>query len=229
MTITTTKLTRWAGLCAVVAGLLFIAVQINHPPLGLALVTSAEWTVRQSMKVLMTVLALAGITGMYLSQVRKVGVLGLLGYLIFGAGYLVMMSIEVAALVILPAIASSAPGYVSDVLAVATGGTATGDIGLFPALSLLSGVGYMAGGLVFGIALFRANVLARWAAVLLAVATTATMAIPLLPWINQRLFAVPTGVALIGLGYSLWRSQRSRADASVSEAVSAPLQPAVSQ
>ncbi|MGB7962394.1 MAG: hypothetical protein WCF12_05450 [Propionicimonas sp.] len=229
MTITTTKLTRWAGLCAVVAGLLFIAVQINHPPLDLALVTTAEWTVRQSMKVLMTVLALAGITGMYLSQVRKAGVLGLLGYLIFGVGYLAMMTIEVAALVILPAIASSAPGYVSDVLAVATGGTATGDIGLFPALSLHSGIGYMAGGLVFGIALFRANVLARWAAVLLAVATTATMAIPLLPWINQRLFAVPTGVALIGLGYSLWRSQRSRAEASVSEAVSAPLQPAVSQ
>ena len=31
MTITTTKLTRAAGLSAVVGGLLFIAVQINHP------------------------------------------------------------------------------------------------------------------------------------------------------------------------------------------------------
>lgn len=229
MIITTTTLTRVAGLCAVTAGLLFIAVQINHPPLDLAFVTTTEWTIRQSMKVVMTVLALAGITGMYLSQVRKVGVLGLLGYLIFGAGYLVMMSIEVAALVILPAIASSAPGYVSDVLAVATGGTATGDIGLFSSLSLLSGIGYLAGGFVFGIALFRANVLARWASMLLAVGTTATAAIPLLPMINQRLFAVPTGVALIGLGYSLWRSQRSRAEASVSDAISAPLQPAVSQ
>lgn len=229
MTITTTSLTRMAGLCAVGAGLLFIAVQINHPPLDLALVTSTEWTVRQTMKVLMTVLALAGITGMYLSQVRKAGVLGLLGYLIFSAGYLVMMTIEVAALVILPAIAASAPGYVSDVLAVATGGTANGDIGLFQALSLLSGIGYMAGGLVFGIALFRANVLARWASVLLAVATTATLAIPLLPMVNQRLFALPTGVALIGLGYSLWRSQRSRVQASVSATIGAPLQPAVSQ
>lgn len=229
MTITTTTLTRAAGLSAVIAGLLFIAVQINHPPLDLALVTTTEWTVRQSMKVIMTVLALAGITGLYLSQVRKSGALGLLGYLIFGSGYLAMMSIEVAALVVLPAIAASSPGYVSDVLAVATGGTATGDIGLFSTLSLLSGIGYMAGGLVFGIALFRANVLARWASILLAVATTATMAIPLLPMINQRLFAVPTGVALIGLGYSLWRSQRSYAAVAASEAISAPLQPAVSQ
>ena len=33
MTITTTTLTRAAGLSAVAAGLLFIAVQINHPHL----------------------------------------------------------------------------------------------------------------------------------------------------------------------------------------------------
>ena len=34
----------------------------------------------------------------------------------------------------------------------------------------------MAGGLLFGIALFRAGVLARWAAVLLAVGTVVTVA-----------------------------------------------------
>jgi hypothetical protein len=26
---------------------------------------------------------------------------------------------------------------------------------------------------------------------------------------NQRLFAIPNGIALIGLGWSLWRDQRS--------------------
>ena len=41
-------------------------------------------------------------------------------------------------------------------------------------------------------------------------ATPLSLAIPLLPWINQRLFAVPTGVALVALGYSLWRQQRSQ-------------------
>lgn len=211
MTITTTTLTRAAGLCAVAAGLLFIGVQINHPPVDLALVTTTEWIIRQSMKVAMAVLALLGITGMYLSQVKKTGALGLLGYLTFGTGYLSMLTVEVAGLVILPAIARSAPGYVGDILAVATGGVAVGDIGLLQPLNLLAGLGYMAGGLVFGIALFRANVLARWASVLLAVATTMTLAIPLLPWINQRLFAVPTGVALIGLGYSLWRQRHRQA------------------
>ena len=64
---------------------------------------------------------------------------------------------------------------------------------------------------MFGIALFRAGILARWAAALLAVAAVATMAIPLLPMVNQRLFAVPNGIAMIGLGWSLWREQRSAA------------------
>jgi len=213
MSLTTTSLSRAAGLCAVAGGLLFIAVQINHPPVDLALVTTPEWTIRQTMKVCMTVLTLIGIAGMYLSQVRKNGVLGLLGYLILSFGFLSMLVVEVAGLVIMPAIAGSTPGYVSSVLAVALGGKATSDIGLMVPLSLLMGLGYMAGGLVFGIALFRAKVLARWACVLLAAATTFTAAIPLLPQINQRLFAVPMGLAMVALGWSLWRQNRIRAAA----------------
>lgn len=210
MSISPTALARVAGLSAVAAGALFIAVQINHPPLDVAFVGTTEFAIRQSMKIAMTVFALVGITGMYLSQVRKAGVLGLVGYLVFGAGYLAMFSVEVIGLVVLPAIASTSPGYVSDILAAATGGSATGSIGLLGSLNLVAGFGYLLGGLVFGIALARAHVLARWASILLAVATTITMAIPLLPWINQRLFAIPTGVALIALGSSLWRRQRTQ-------------------
>ncbi|MGZ8704377.1 MAG: hypothetical protein ACXWXV_09100 [Aeromicrobium sp.] len=226
MTITTTKLTRAAGLSAVVAGLLFIAVQINHPHLDVAFVTTTEWKIRQTMKMLMAALSLVGITGMYLSQVKKTGVIGLLGYVLFGAGYLFMMSVEVVGGVVLPSIAHSSPGYVTDVLAVATGGEAAGDIGLMQPLIAAMGIGYLGGGLIFGISLFRANVLARWAAALLAAATVATAAIPLLPQINQRLFAIPTGVALIGLGYSLWREQRTLAAQPVPSTVSSQLDPA---
>jgi hypothetical protein len=174
------------------------------------LVTSPEWVIRQSMKVCFAVLALIGVTGMYLPQVKKTGVLGLIGYLIIGAGYLTMFAVEVIGLVVIPTIAHSAPGYVSDILAVATNGTPVGDIGAFTTLSLVGAATYLSGGLVFGIALFRAGVLARWACVLLAVATPLSLAIPLLPMVNQRWFAVPTGLALIALGYSLWRESRSR-------------------
>jgi len=211
MSLTTTSLTRAAGLCAVAGGLLFIAVQINHPPVNLALVTTPEWAIRETMKISMAVLTLIGIAGMYLSQVRKNGWVGLLGYLILSAGFLMMLTVEVAGLVVMPAIAGSAPGYVSSVLAVANNGTGTQDIGLMAPLNLLVGLGYMGGGLVFGIGLFRAKVLTRWGSLFLAVATPLSAFIPLLPQINQRLFAVPTGLALIVLGVSLWRQSRSRA------------------
>lgn len=56
--------------------------------------------------------------------------------------------------------------------------------------------------------------LARWASALLAVAAVLTMTIPLLPMVNQRLFAVVNGIAMIGLGWSLWREQNSAATSS---------------
>ena len=68
----------------------------------------------------------------------------------------------------------------------------------------------MLGGLIFGIALFRTGVLARWAAVLLAVSTVGTAALAVLPQAFDRPMAVPEGIALIGLGVSLWRTQTSR-------------------
>jgi hypothetical protein len=226
MTITTTTLTRAAGVAASVAGLLFIAVQIKHPHLDITFATTTEYTIRQTMKVLFAVLSLAGITGMYLRQTKQIGVLGLIGYVVFSVGYLAMMSVEVVGAVVLPSIAHSAPGYVTDVLAVATGGHAAGDIGLMQPLISVMGIGFLGGSLLFGIALFRANVLVRWAAPLLAGAAVATAASPLLPQINQRLFAIPTGVALVGLGYSLWREQRTPAVVPLASTVSSQLDPA---
>ena len=208
MTITTTALMRAAGAAAVAGGLLFIAVQIKHPHLDATFTTTTEYMVRETMKILMAVLSLIGITGIYLRQVSQTGVLGLIGYVLFGVGYLAILSVQVVGVFVLPTIADSQPGYVNDVLAVATGGTPTGDVGLFGSLSQ-AGIAYIVGGFIFGIALFRARVLARWAAALLAVGAIATLASSLLPQINPRLFAIPVSVALIGLGFSLWRSTRT--------------------
>lgn len=227
MHITSATLGRAAGLAAVAAGALFALVQINHPPMEVASVHTTEWVVRNTMKTVMAGLALAGFTGMYLRQVRRAGVLGLVGYILLAIGYLTMLAITFVAAYILPALAESAPRYVDDVLAVASGGTATGDVGLFTAANQVSGFGYLVGGLLFGIALFRARVLARWAAALLAAGTVATALLPVLPYAVHRLFALPTALALIGLGLSLWRDQRtvvraSEAPAAVSIASAAP-------
>jgi hypothetical protein len=226
MQITTTKLTRAAGLAAVTAGALFIAVQVKHPEITLDFVQTTQFKVRQGMKIAMASLALAGIAGMYLRQVRQMGLLGLVGYLLFSVGYLAMLCVETIALVVVPTIVGSSPEYVEGVVAVATNSSSSADLGLFRPLNLVIAAGYLLGGLIFGIALFRAGVLARWAAALLAVAAVLTMTIPLLPMVNQRLFAVVNGVAMVGLGWSLWREQRAAETEPVTSTVGARLDPA---
>ena len=208
MTVTRTTLIRSAALAAVAAGLIFIGVQIGHPHSDVTAVTTTEWAVRNSLKVVMTILALAGITGMYLRQVRQTGLLGLLGYVVFGAGYLTLMSTAFVSAVVLPSIAGTDPGYVDDVLAAATNGSAIGDIGLMQAALNVTGITFLGGGLLFGIALYRARVLARWAAALLAVASVLTASLAVLPDAFYRFLAFPNSIAMIGLGYSLWLSTR---------------------
>lgn len=215
MKITPERLGQAAGIAAATAGAIFIAVQINHPPLDLHTVTTTDFLVRSLAKALMAMLALAGITGIYLRQVRQTGLLGLIGYLIFSVGYFLMFGVEFLAAFVLPSLTDSNPQFVTDVLSVAVGGTPVGSIGLMQSVLTISGIGYMLGGLIFGIAIFRAGILARWAAALLAVGTIGTVALAVLPESFNRFFALPVGVALIGLGVSLWRDQRKQAAVSV--------------
>jgi len=219
MKITPERLGQAAGIAAATAGAIFIAVQINHPPLDLHRVTTTDFLVRSLAKALMAMLALAGITGIYLRQVRQTGLLGLIGYLIFSVGYFLMFGVEFLAAFVLPSLTDSNPQFVTDVLSVAVGGTPVGSIGLMQSVLTISGIGYMLGGLIFGIAIFRAGILARWAAALLAVGTIGTVALAVLPESFNRFLALPVGVALIGLGVSLWRDQRKQAAASVAAEV----------
>ena len=206
MTITPNLLTRWAGLAAVAAGAIFIGVQINHPDLNATSIQTTNVYVRDCLKVLMAALALAGITGMYLHQVRKHGLLGLIGYVVFTVGYLGIMSVTFAAAYVLPEVATSNPGFVNDAIVVNTSrGTMHGDIGAFATAIKVGGFAYMVGSLLFGIALYRARVLPRWASALLAVAGIATAALSLMPDALYRLLALPNGIAMIALGYSLWK------------------------
>jgi hypothetical protein len=225
MTVTTTKLTRAAGLSAVVGGLLFIAVQINHPLLDATFTTTTEYAVRETMKIFMAVFSLIGITGIYLRQVRQTGVPGLIGYVVLGVGYLAIFSTQVVGVFVLPTLAGSEPGFVNDVLAVATNRTPSGDIGPLQIFIQGGGFAYVAGGIIFGIALFRANVLARWAAILLSVGAVAILTTSMLPELTQRLFAIPVSVALIGLGFSLWREQRLQKTRPMASPASSQLDP----
>jgi len=222
VTITPAKLTRAAAAAAVGAGALFIGVQIGHPTLEASTVATTEVVVRDSLKMLMAVLSLVGITGMYLSQVRRNGVLGLVGYLVLGAGYLLIACMTYMATFVMPQLVTTDPAFVDDVITQIKGGTPNGDIGLLALVLKVQDVCFLAGGLVLGIALFRARILARWATVLLAAGGVITILLAVMPDAFYRLLAFPNGIAMIGLGVSLWATTRAADTTSLPDAVEDP-------
>ena len=226
-TITAAGLTRATAVCAATAGVIFIAVQIGHPGPDTFTTETTQWVARSCAKAVMAALALAGLTGIYLRQRSRAGLLGLIGFALFAIGYQTMFSVEVIAATVLPGLVHSEPGFVNDVVAAATGGTPAGDIGNLQALLNLSGMGFILGGLIFGITTFRAGVLARWAAALLAVSTVATATLAFLPEAFNRPMAVPTGIALIGLGVSLWRHDHENASVAPTPVLKSAVEPTI--
>lgn len=204
--ITPIALSRTTAIAAALAGVTFMAVQIGHPHLDVTSVDTTEWIVRNTAKMAFAALALAGITGMYLRQVKETGVLGLVSYVLLSTGYLLIFSTSFLAGYVLPSLAQTDPAYVNGVLAAAGGGKAATDIGLVEYALAAEGLTYLAGGLLFGIALYRARVLCRWGSALLAAGALFTVSLSVLPDSYYRLLAYPSGLALIILAYSLWHS-----------------------
>ena len=211
MTITTSALTRAAGISAVLSGLLFIVIQPIHPEENSATVTTTAWVVVALMTIAMAVLGLVGVSGMYFRQVREAGLTGLIGYLMFGSFYLAVTAWTFVEVFVLPQIADEAPQFVDDYLGVPAGVSAQGDVGTLPLLyAVVSGL-YLVGGPVFGIALYRTGILHRGAAALLAVGSVSAVAAVVLPHAVGRYAAVPVGVAMVWLGWSLWSERRTSA------------------
>jgi hypothetical protein len=217
MTITTSALLRAAGVSAALSGLLFIVIQPIHPDENAATVTTTAWVVVALMTIAMAVLGLVGVSGIYLRQVRESGLPGLIGYLMFASFYLVTTAWTFVEVFVLPRIAEEAPQFVDDYLGVPAGVSAQGDVGSLPLLfTVVSGL-YLVGGLVFGIAIYRAGILHRGAAALLAVGSVSAVAAAVLPHAVGRYAAVPVGIAMVWLGWSLWSEQRTSATQSVAQ------------
>ena len=192
------------------AGIIFAGIQPIHPPDVLASVTTGTWAIITSLKLAMCFLFLLGITGLYARQVEESGWLGLAGFLLFSLSWALQTGFVFAEPFILPVLATAAPKFVESYLGVVNGAPGEMNIGALVPTYALVGILYMLGGLVFGIATFRARVLPRWPAALLAVVAVLTPAAALLPHATQRLAAgMPMGIAMAWLGYALWSERRA--------------------
>ena len=208
MKITAPSLIRWAGLSALVAGICFVVLGLLHPPNVLSSVTTTRWAIVHSLALAMSLFGLLGIMGLYARQVKEAGWLGLAGFLLLSLWLVLILPFTFFEVFFLPVLATEAPTYAKGFLGILTGAASEINFGVLPALWQLSSVLLLLGGLVFGIATFRAGILSRWAAGVLAVGCLLSPAAALLPQAIQPLVAVPIGVGLAWLGYALW-SERS--------------------
>jgi hypothetical protein len=221
----TRNLIRWTGLAAMAAGIIYVGIQPIHPSDMLASVTTSAWAIIQSLKIVMCLLFLLGITGLYARQVEESGWLGLTGFLLWGLSWALQLAFIFAQAFIMPVLAAAAPPFVESWLGMINGHPGTMNIGVLPALYGLVGILYILGGLLFGIATFRAAVLPRWPAGLLAVAAAVTPAAALIPHPLNRSLAVPLGLALVWLGYALWAEPRAHVADPVPSSVRPQLRP----
>ena len=210
MKVTTPNLIRAAGLSAVVAGTIFAVIQPIHPPDVLASVTTSAFIIITSFKTVMCILGLFGIAGLYARHVEKTGWLGLVGYLLLTIFYAVEMCYAFAEPTILPLLAPVAPTFVESVMGMSSGAGGPMNLGAFAVIFHILSVLYLLGLLLFGIAIFRARILSRWAAGLFAISGPLAIIMSLLPHQIARLAAMPMGFALAWLGYALWSERREK-------------------
>ena len=230
MNITSSNLIRFSGLALVPAGIVFAGIQPIHPPDVVESVTTTTWAVITSLKYVMSILFLVGITGLYARQAEKVGLFGLVAFLILATSWTLQSAFVFAEAFVLPPLAATAPDFVDAALGISYGHTGNVNLGALPMIySIGVGITYMLGGLLFGIATFRAGILPRVAAGLLAIAATLTPLAALLPHAQQRYAAIPVALALAWLGYSLWSERRASAAQVAPASVGAQLRPAAAK
>ena len=209
MKLTTAKLIRWAGLAAIAAGILFIVIQIIHPPDILSSISTARWTIVHVLGVAMCLFAMLGITGIYATQVEKAGWLGLAGYLLFGLFWALTLCFQFLEAFVSPVLVTEAPRVVQGFLGIVNNAPSEVDLRALPMLNALTGfAGYVLGGLLFGMSTMRAGILPRRAGSLLAFAAVSVLGAPLLSHPLDRLLAVPMGLSLAWLGFALWSGRR---------------------
>lgn len=195
---------RWLGLFAIMAGILFIVIQFIHPSDHITSVNSRHWIIVACLTSIMSLFSLIGVIGIYTKQVEETGWLGLIGFIIFNLFWLVSMIFSFNEAFVLPLLTNNAPQFVEGILGLFGGNKSEVNLGIFTVLAPIAGVLYMLGGLLLGIATFRAGVLPRWAGALLSFAAVVTLAAAIIPHPFDRILAVPMGVALIWLGYVVW-------------------------
>lgn len=197
------RLIRLAGLSALIAGLCYMVVGVAHPANLPASVTTTRWEVVHVFACAMSLFGVLGLTGLYVRQAAKTGWLGVVGFGLLSMWMVIILGFSFVEAFVLPRLAHGAPAFIVGWMDMFNGGHSPVSMGALPALWTLTAPLYIAGGLLFGVATFRAGILPRAAAVLLAVGTLAAPLASQLSLTWQPKIAIPAGLALAWMGFAL--------------------------
>lgn len=209
---TASALMQLAGVSVVLAGLCMIVMGMYHPVNVPEAVTTATWVNVHIAATAMGFFGLFGMAGLYTRQAEKSGWLGLAGFLLISLWFGIVMPLSFVEAFILPRLVTETPEFVAGFLGMFSGIPSEIDLGILPTLWNLSGPMFILGPLLFGIATFRARVLSHWAGGLLALSALLIPVGSMVPAEYQPEVAlIPTGLALVWLGYALFSECREKA------------------
>jgi hypothetical protein len=193
------RLIRWSGLALLVAGLLLAIPVLLHPndadpraPL------QAVWVPIHTLFICGAVLMLFGLIGLYVSQKERAGALGFAGFILSFIGNTLIVFVLGLEAFVIPALAADPLGQA---LLAPAGPLFGGPLGL---ALLIMAASFALGTILLGIATFRADVLPRWAGLLLLVGGPLLAFWPPLPQPVGVVGGALVGASFIWSGYAIW-------------------------
>ena len=198
-------LLRWCGLALVLAGVLMAVATVLHPSRETAatiIATEVGLVAAHFLYTLAWLLVLLGLPGLYASQRRSMGRLGLAGFLAaFSGTYLIAVTGNFGFFA--PVMAKEAPATLN----------AIEQYSPVVVINGLAAILFMIGYLLFGIAMAKTATLPRLSGVLVAVGAPAHLLgfgvaqlVSTAAWSVAVLGSVSLGAGLAWSGYRLWRT-----------------------
>lgn len=192
---------KLSGLSAILSGLLFIIIQVIHPSDSLSSIGTKMWMIAHILTFIFPILGIIGITGIYLLQSERAGLLGFLSYSLLFSAFILMICFGFYEAFIAPSLITEAPIYVASALSILEGKTGPQYIS---ELYILNSITYLLGGLLFGISIIRAKVFPKWSGFTLILSILVTLSAAISAEI-ARPSAVLFGFSLIILGTILFK------------------------
>ena len=131
--ITTPTLLRLAGLSALLAGICYVFVGVFHPANVASSVTTTRWEIVHFIACAMCFFGLLGMAS-HARQAKKVGWLGLIGYVLFSLWLVLIMGFSFVEAFILPRLATTDPKFVVAWMGMLVGPASNVYLGALPGL-----------------------------------------------------------------------------------------------